>query len=107
VIRREEGPFEFKIHIFLDSNQDDENNSTRDITLKIMEKLNNMGAKRVQDTFMKNRGEKGSDKIRLIFEIDDRDKALECYRYFIKRHENMNKRGGDSKTKYPEDLDIT
>lgn len=73
VIREEPSPYEFKIHLFVD-NQDNEQSeekpSQRDINLKLMDKLKSMGAVNISDTFMKDK--KGtSDKIRFLFQIED------------------------------------
>lgn len=55
----------------------------------MMEKLADMGAKNINDKFLKDRGEskngKGSDKIRYTFTIMKTEEALACYKFFIDR----------------------
>ena len=96
MIRKEEPPYDFKIHLFLDYPKDDEENKVqrpnqRELTLKMMDKLESLGAKDIRDTFLKdNRGEKAggknSDKIRYTFTVSTEEDALKCYKYFIDRH---------------------
>lgn len=55
--------------------------SYRDINLQVMNKLSSYGAINIRDTPMSQTKDK-NEKIRYLFEIDDRDKALECYKFF-------------------------
>jgi hypothetical protein len=53
VIRKEEPPYEFKIHLFLDRNGEEEREdapTTRELTLKVLEKLADFDAKNVRDS---------------------------------------------------------
>jgi len=87
VIRKEEPPYEFKIHLFL-TRTDENKMSPREITLAVMQKLNEYGAQNVIDHLMIMDKQRDSyqnnknDKIRYNFVINDRDQALACYRYF-------------------------
>jgi hypothetical protein len=97
VIRHEEPPYDFKIHLFLDYPKEEEESSKvqrptqRDLTIKMMDKLESLGAKDIRDTFMKdNRGDKStgknSDKIRFQFTVGTEEEALSCYKYFVDRN---------------------
>jgi|TARA_B110000305_G_C19434203_1_gene637921 hypothetical protein len=87
VIRKEEPPYEFKIHLFL-TRIDENKMSPREITLEVMQKLNEYGAQNVIDHLMIMDKQRESyqnnknDKIRYNFVINDRDQAMACYRYF-------------------------
>lgn len=90
MIRKEEPPYEFKIHLFLDKNGEEgaeraEAATSRELSLKIMQKLDEFEAKNVRDSIgnQPNRQDKGGAKIRYTFQIDERDKALSCYKFFI------------------------
>lgn len=70
-----------------------------------MDKLKDMGAINISDTFMKDR--KGnSDKIRYLFQIEDQAKALDCYKYFIDRHSKQLKQKYNPDIKLDDDLGI-
>lgn len=61
-----------------------------------MKKLSEFGAVNIRDTPM-NQGRDKNDKIRFLFEIDDREKALACYKFFNNyyqktRNPNKNKK---------------
>jgi len=83
VISKEEPPFEFKIHLFLDDSRNEEGLSVRDITTKMMQKLDSFEAKNVKDYKIYSRpdhnGETRNDKIRFTFCIDEKEKAIECF----------------------------
>ena len=51
VIKKEEPPYEFKIHLFLEQEKD---RSTREITTIMLSKLRDYEAKDVKDLFMTN-----------------------------------------------------
>jgi hypothetical protein len=55
----------------------------------MMEKLGDMGAKNINEKYLKDRGEskhgKGNDKIRYTFTIESTEDAIACYNFFIKR----------------------
>ena len=89
-MKKEDPPYEFKIHLFLDSKsqkRDDESESQRpslshrEINLQVMKKLAEFGAINIKDTPM-NQGRDKGEKIRYLFDIDDRDQALACFRFF-------------------------
>ena len=82
VIKKEEAPYEFKIHLFLDGGN---SSSTREITTQIMEKLNTYEAAGIKDTVMiKDRNEHNkSDKIRYIFSIAEKDIYVACAEYIL------------------------
>jgi DNA-binding MarR family transcriptional regulator len=88
VIRGEQPPYEFKIHLFLDSLGGEgagDRQYQRDLTTKLMDRLQEMGAININDTFMKDKNG-SNDKIRVLFTIEDQQKAIACYDYFTKRH---------------------
>lgn len=79
-MKKEEPPYEFKIHLFLDGpkdNRDRAEPSNRDLNLKVMAKLQTFGARRIRDHYLT-----AHDRIRFVFDIDDRAEALNCYRFF-------------------------
>lgn len=82
VIRKEEAPYEFKIHLFLDGPKD-ENRNNRDIGCMLLEKLNEYGAKNFRDQMIWGNSEKNNDKIRYTFVIEDTQEAVKCYRFFV------------------------
>ena len=75
MIKKEEAPYEFKIHLFLDG---EDVLSNREITTQVMEKLNTFGASNIKDTVMvKDRNEHNkNDKIRFMFLIHEKEQAL-------------------------------
>lgn len=82
VIKKEEPPYEFKIHLFLD-NLSDKDVSIRDITCTVMDKLESFKASQIKN--FNHPGDNNKNvKIRFTFQIEDRDLALECYRFFGK-----------------------
>ena len=109
VIRGEPSPYEFKIHLFLDSlNAEDQSDRQlqRDLTTKVMDRLQEMGATNINDTFMKDK--KGNnDKIRLLFTIEDQQKAIACYDYFTKRHQRYIKHKYHPEIPLNDDLGIS
>ena len=92
MIRKEEPPYEFKILLFLDKNErDDEGaeraeagSSTRELTLKVMAKLADFDATNVRDSVGKQPGrqDRVGARIRYTFQIEDREKALACFKFF-------------------------
>ena len=72
MIKKEEAPYEFKIHLFLDG---EDALSNREITTQVMEKLNTFGASNIKDTVMvKDRNEHNkNDKIRFMFLIHEKE----------------------------------
>lgn len=64
---------------------------SRDITLKIMSKLESFGATNIRDQLLKEKSDKPgrSDKIRFNFRINSTEEALTCYNYFTKRHSRL------------------
>jgi hypothetical protein len=97
-LRREEPPFDFKIHLFLDKPSEGQKElpSQRELTLKMMEKLQSLGARNVHDSLIKDRRSaddtkrRGNDKIKYTFSIDTADEALKCYNYFMNRYTKNN-----------------
>ena len=76
VIRKEDPPYDFKIHLFLDKKEDDESDSrasNREITLKIFQKLEEFKALNTRETFMVGQNPSGNrgDKIRYTFQIEE------------------------------------
>ena len=69
VIRKEEPPYEFKIHLFL-TRIDENKMSPREITLEVMQKLNEYGAQHVIDHLMI------MDKQRESYQNNKNDKML-------------------------------
>lgn len=75
VIKKEEAPYEFKIHLFLDGESE---LSHREITTQVLEKLNTFGASAIKDTVMvrdRNQHNK-NDKIKYMFQVSEKEKAL-------------------------------
>lgn len=74
--------------MFLDGPKE-EQHTPRELSLKMLDKLADMGAKNVNEMLMRDRGEKkqgyGNDKIRYTFSFDNRDQAMVCYNYFMNR----------------------
>lgn len=88
VIRREEPPYEFKIHMFLDKKGEQLDRSAEDeLVKKLSEKLETFGAKNINFRLLKDRSDKpnANDKMRFLFVIETQESALQCYDYFIKR----------------------
>lgn len=74
VIKKEEPPYDFKIQIFLDKRGDKvDAPQPRDLILKVMDKLTDLGATKIQDRILKERSDdpKKSDKIRIDFTINN------------------------------------
>lgn len=119
VIRQEEAPNDFKIQLFLDKKDDDDKQpQVRELTLKVMEKLQSFGAVNIQDRFLKERKDNEeksgkrpmSDKIRFDFTVPTQEDSLKCYDYFMKRHSRMqrgNKRDRKDDKAVEDDLDVT
>ena len=111
VIKYEEGPYEFKLHLFLDTDSSQEISGKRypqdyqEHLDSLYGKLKDLGAEHINDAFMPERRRKSdeesdkkkhsSDKIRFLFTIAQEKEALEVYKYFHRRAEiqNMEKRG--------------
>lgn len=104
VMKKEDPPYEFKIHLFLDNKsqkRDDEKEgatlSHREINLQVMKKLTEFGAINIKDTPM-NQGRDKGEKIRYLFDIPDRDQALACFRFFNDYYDKVRQnRGGNYK----------
>ena len=94
-MRNELPPFDFKIHLFLDSEAENQEKYTqdmrRDITEKMYEKLKELGAETISDLFMADRPKsdnhdskkKSSDKIRFLFTSPSEELAMSLYKYFV------------------------
>ena len=83
VISKEEPPFEFKIHLFLDNPNEDEPIGLQTLTDILTKKLNLFEAQNIRDKLDQRQSEKGGhDRIRYTFEITDRNQALKCYKFF-------------------------
>lgn len=91
VIKKEEPPYEFKIHLFLDGG--DSKMSLREITIQVMEKLKQFDATNIRDVVqVKNRDEPSkNDKIRYMFLVHEKEKALACYKFFMDYNKKGNK----------------
>ena len=83
MIRKEESPYEFKIHLFLDTQKDEGKRNNRDIGCMLLEKLNEYKAKNFRDQMIWGTPDKNNDKIRYTFVIEDKDEAIKCYRFFV------------------------
>jgi len=105
VIRKEEAPYDFKIHLFLDNPKEDKL-QPKDISVMVCKKLLSFNAANVRD-FIDNRGggEKNSDRIRFTFVIDNKDDALECFRFFTDYGKNQ-RRGSHRKESKDQDFQI-
>ena len=106
-MKKEDPPYEFKIHLFLDSKsqkRDDESESQRpslshrEINLQVMNKLAEFGAINIKDTPM-NQGRDKGEKIRYLFDIDDRDQALACFRFFNDYYDKVRQNRGNNNKK--------
>jgi hypothetical protein len=90
VIKKEEPPYEFKIHLFLEN---DKEKSVREITTIVQSKLQEFDARDVKDHHMMNHKKEQdankNDKIRFLFNIDDRDKAIDCFKFFSKFNHDL------------------
>jgi len=83
VIRKEEPPYEFKIHLFLDSPKDERVNK-RDIGTTLLEKLNEYGAVNFRDQMIwGNEGRNANDKIRYTWIVESKEQAIACYKFFV------------------------
>lgn len=71
VIKKEEPPYEFKIHLFLD-NHSEKDVSIRDITLIVMDKITDFKATQIKN-FNHIGDQSKNDKIRFTFVIEDRE----------------------------------
>lgn len=92
MIKKEEPPFDFKVQVFLDRKVEDQNQKpNREVSLKIMNKLESFGARNISERFLKERSDKPgrSDKIRFDFTINSTDEALTCYNFFTDRHSRI------------------
>lgn len=94
VIQKEESPYDFKIHLFLDNPK--EELSVNDITTIINKKLISLGASNIRD-FMDSRGE-GTDRIRFTFVIESKEEALKCFRFFSDYGRNQKKNNKKQET---------
>ena len=76
-MNQEEAPYEFKIHLFLDTplEASAEVPSERDINLKMFEKLESLGAKKISDFYMRDNKGGNSDKIRYTFVLEEKELA--------------------------------
>jgi hypothetical protein len=105
VIKKEEAPYEFKIHLFLDGESE---LSSREITTQVMEKLNTFGASNIKDTIMvRDRNEHSkNDKIRYMFQVHEKEQALACYRFFMHYNKNTEKGTKDDILSLPQQMKI-
>lgn len=88
MIKKEEPPYEFKIHLFLDSPKDERVNK-RDIGLKLLEKLNEYGAVNFRDQMIWGNNERANnDKIRYTWIIENKEQAILCYKFFVEYSKN-------------------
>ena len=104
VIKMELPPYDFKIHLFLDPAESESHEQYRkhqdEIIAKMISKLNNLGAKNIKDSFLKDLNKnpdkpKTNDKLRFIFTIDSEEEAQKCYQYFLDKSDrfHQNKKG--------------
>ena len=92
VMQKEEPPFHFKIHLFI-RNKDKHQMSTRELSLSLMEHLGVYGATKIRENQM------NEDKIRFLFEVPDKDKAIACYSDICAHTKKMNSGGyGEGET---------
>ena len=109
VLRKEEPPFEFKIHLFL-TRTDENKLTTREITLAVLNKLSEYGADNFTDHLMimdKRDGYQNNknDKIRYNFTIHDRDQAMACYKYFSDYNRKLKNQEKGNNKKVEEEKD--
>jgi hypothetical protein len=84
VIEKEEPPFEFKIHLFLDQ-PEEKQVSMQVLTETITKKLDTFEAKNIRDKLDNRKNPDKADaheRIRYTFEIHDKSQALKCYKFF-------------------------
>ena len=85
MIKKEEGPFNFKIIIFLTNKGSEQTKppaNCDEIVSKVKDKLVTFGADQVYDLKQNQNDFEQNPRIRVTFVIPDREKALECYQYF-------------------------
>ena len=78
MIEQEEAPFRFKIHLFktgYGQNAGDEQTDTREVRTKAMDFLSSFAAERIDMVPIKDHSGQGKEKIRIMLEINDKDKA--------------------------------
>lgn len=86
-MKKEEPPYNLKLHIFLKKDRPD-GTSDRDLRLTVMDKLNSFKAEKIKDHPTKD------DKIPFLFEINDLESAVSCYKYFNTHNERL--KNGDT-----------
>ena len=74
----------------------------------MMEKLNSFGASNIKETVqVKDRSQHNkNDKIRFMFMLHEKDKALEAYRFFMNYNKNLEKDKKDSILSLPQQMKI-
>ena len=70
--------------------------SYREINLQVMNKLSEFGAINIKDTPMNQTRDK-NEKIRYLFDIEDRDQALSCYRFFNDYYNKVRNNRGNKR----------
>jgi hypothetical protein len=73
--------------------------SYRDINLQVMNKLSEFGAKNIKDTPMGGQSRDKNQKIRYLFEIDEREQALACYQFFNRHYSYVRQLRGNKYNK--------